>query len=43
MRETPHLLLRDMRAADEAAFVVISQDQKYQRFYSEQDCLPEKY
>lgn len=41
--ETPNLLLRDMRAADETAFVTISQDQKYQRFYSEQDCLPEKY
>ncbi|OEF07466.1 GNAT family N-acetyltransferase [Vibrio genomosp. F10] len=41
--ETEHLLLRDMKKSDEAAFIAISQDPKYQRFYDESDCDPEKY
>ncbi len=41
--ETQHLILRDMQPADEAAFVAISQESKYQRFYSESDCAPDKY
>ncbi|WP_253822731.1 hypothetical protein [Aeromonas sobria] len=41
--ETQHLILRDMQPADEAAFVAISQQSKYQRFYSESDCDPDKY
>lgn len=41
--ETAHLILRDMRIDDEEAFVAISQDAKYQRFYDESDCDPEKY
>tara|TARA_Y100001956_G_scaffold81710_1_gene100094 strand:- start:558 stop:1061 length:504 start_codon:yes stop_codon:yes gene_type:complete len=32
-----------MTLADEADFVAISQDDKYQRFYNEADCHPEKY
>ncbi|MGL4984835.1 MAG: hypothetical protein ACRC5N_09050, partial [Plesiomonas sp.] len=41
--ETTHLILRDMQPADEADFVAISQESKYQRFYSESDCDPDKY
>ena len=41
--ETESLILRDMLEQDEGAFVAISQDDKYQRFYSEEDCAPEKY
>ncbi|HAS3373714.1 TPA: GNAT family N-acetyltransferase [Vibrio cholerae] len=41
--ETEHLILRDMRLSDENAFVAISQDNKYQRFYSESDCDSNKY
>ncbi|ATL91739.1 GNAT family N-acetyltransferase [Aeromonas sp. CU5] len=41
--ETTHLILRDMQPADEATFVAISQESKYQRFYSESDCDPDKY
>ncbi len=41
--ETEHLIIRDMQDTDEAAFVAISQDEKYQRFYSEADCSPSKY
>lgn len=37
------LVLRDMRESDEAAFIALSQDSKYQRFYSEEDCDAEKY
>ncbi|MBY8086566.1 GNAT family N-acetyltransferase [Vibrio fluvialis] len=41
--ETKRLLLRDMQLTDEDAFVTMSQDAKYQRFYDEGDCKPEKY
>lgn len=40
---TKRLTLRDIRLEDETAFVALSQDEKYQRFYSEVDCTPEKY
>ncbi len=35
--ETERLLLRDMQFTDEDAFVTMSQDAKYQRFYDEGD------
>ena len=41
--ETDRLILRDMSIEDECAFVAISQDAKYQRFYDESDCEPDKY
>ncbi|WP_410487559.1 GNAT family N-acetyltransferase [Aeromonas caviae] len=41
--ETKRLILRDMRLSDENAFVAMSQDNKYQRFYSESDCDSDKY
>ncbi|MDH5886640.1 GNAT family N-acetyltransferase [Vibrio splendidus] len=41
--ETDRLILRDMSLEDECAFVAISQDAKYQRFYDESDCEPNKY
>ncbi|MGF1909428.1 GNAT family N-acetyltransferase [Vibrio kasasachensis] len=41
--ETKHLILRDMQMEDQTAFVELSQDAKYQRFYSEEDCDAEKY
>lgn len=41
--ETERLILRDIQIEDEAAFVAISQEVKYQRFYAESDCDPEKY
>lgn len=41
--ETKCLILRDMELKDEAAFVAISQNKKYQRFYSEEDCDPKRY
>lgn len=41
--ETSRLILRDMRPQDESAFVGMSQDVKYQRFYDESDCEPNKY
>ncbi|MDN3679688.1 GNAT family protein [Vibrio tapetis subsp. quintayensis] len=41
--ETQRLIIRDMKAEDEAGFVAISQDAKYQRFYDEADCEPQKY
>ena len=41
--ETERLILRDMQQVDEERFVKISQDNKYQRFYNEQDCHPDKY
>ena len=41
--ETERLILRDMQLEDEATFVAISQDAKYQRFYDESDCEPNKY
>ncbi|RTZ14405.1 N-acetyltransferase [Vibrio aquaticus] len=43
MLETERLILRDMSLDDEDDFVAMSQDPKYQRFYDEQDCKPEKY
>lgn len=41
--ETKRLIIRDMRLDDEADFVTISQDEKYQRFYDETDCDLNKY
>ncbi|CAK1990136.1 GNAT family N-acetyltransferase [Vibrio crassostreae] len=41
--ETDRLILRDMDLEDECAFVAMSQDAKYQRFYDESDCEPSKY
>ncbi|ERM61177.1 GNAT family N-acetyltransferase [Vibrio cyclitrophicus] len=41
--ETDRLILRDMSLEDECAFVAMSQDVKYQRFYDESDCEPNKY
>ncbi len=41
--ETDNLILRDMKKEDEAPFVALSQDSKYQRFYNEADCEPDKY
>ncbi|MFM2483499.1 GNAT family N-acetyltransferase [Celerinatantimonas yamalensis] len=41
--ETSRLVLRDMKSSDEGAFVTMSQDAKYQRFYDENDCDPSKY
>ncbi|MFM5107337.1 GNAT family N-acetyltransferase [Aeromonas dhakensis] len=41
--ETERLRLRDMRLDDEAAFVSITQDERYQRFYSEEDGQAQKY
>ncbi|PTP90861.1 GNAT family N-acetyltransferase [Vibrio splendidus] len=41
--ETDRLILRDMSLEDECAFVAMSQDAKYQRFYDESDCEPNKY
>ena len=41
--ETDRLVLRDMTLEDQSAFVAMSQDAKYQRFYDETDCEPSKY
>ncbi|MGI9878362.1 GNAT family N-acetyltransferase [Vibrio chagasii] len=41
--ETHRLVLRDMTLEDQSAFVAMSQDAKYQRFYDESDCEPIKY
>ena len=41
--ETENLILRDFCEEDESAFIALSQDNKYQRFYSEDDCTPENY
>ncbi|HHF3067902.1 TPA: GNAT family N-acetyltransferase [Vibrio diabolicus] len=41
--ETKRLIIRDMTPNDEDAFVAMSQDAKYQRFYDESDCDPNKY
>lgn len=41
--ETNRLIIRDMTLADESAFVSMSQDPKYQRFYDESDCKTDKY
>lgn len=40
---TERLVIRDMSLQDEQAFVEITQNEKYQRFYSEEDSSPEKY
>ncbi|MBE4594811.1 GNAT family N-acetyltransferase, partial [Vibrio navarrensis] len=41
--ETNRLIIRDMTQNDEDDFVAMSQDVKYQRFYDESDCDPNKY
>ena len=41
--ETNRLILRDMKFSDKDAFIAMSQDNKYQRFYDEGDCEPRKY
>ncbi|MFL1024726.1 hypothetical protein [Vibrio parahaemolyticus] len=41
--ETKRLIIRDMSQKDKSAFVAMSQDAKYQRFYDESDCDPSKY
>ena len=41
--ETRRLIIRDMSENDKPAFVEMSQDEKYQRFYDESDCDPDKY
>lgn len=41
--ETERLILRDLQFGDEDTFVAISQDTKYQRFYDESDCEPNRY
>jgi len=41
--ETSRLILRDMMLSDESKFVAMSQDAKFQRFYDESDCEPNKY
>lgn len=41
--ETERLILRDMTLDDQDAFIAMSQDAKYQRFYDEDDCDPNKY
>ncbi|MBF9000883.1 GNAT family N-acetyltransferase [Vibrio nitrifigilis] len=41
--ETERLIIRDMTPDDESDFVAMSQDAKYQRFYDESDCDPNKY
>ncbi|GAA0367708.1 GNAT family protein [Bowmanella denitrificans] len=41
--ETKRLIIRDMTPSDESAFVAMSQDTKYQRFYDESDCDLNKY
>jgi RimJ/RimL family protein N-acetyltransferase len=40
---TERLILRDMQQSDESAFVAMSQNSEYQRYYCEPDCLPENY
>jgi RimJ/RimL family protein N-acetyltransferase len=40
--ETERLILRDFEIGDSEAYVKLSQDPKYQRFYSEEDCSIEK-
>ena len=40
--ETQRLLLRDFSARDTAAYVTLSSDAKYQKFYSEVDCTVAK-
>ena len=40
--ETRNLLLRDFSIDDLDGYVAFTQDEKYQRFYNEIDCSPEK-
>ncbi|MCX4026386.1 GNAT family N-acetyltransferase [Spartinivicinus marinus] len=40
--ETDQLVLRDFQQADIEQYCVLTQDEKYQRFYSEEDCSIEK-
>lgn len=40
--ETKNLILRDFKPADEADYQAFTADEKYQRFYSEEDCHPQK-
>ena len=40
--ETEHLILRDFSAEDISDYTKLTQDEKYQRFYSEADCSEEK-
>lgn len=39
---TNRLILRDFTLEDQAAYLTFTADKKYQRFYSEEDCTPEK-
>ena len=39
---TQHLILRDFNPEDQAAYQAFTSDKKYQRFYSEEDCHPDK-
>jgi hypothetical protein len=41
--ETKRFIICDMRRADEAELVTISQNEKYQRFYDKSDCNLDKY
>lgn len=40
--KTPNFLLRDFEPKDLESYAHFRQDQKFQRFYDEQDCSPEK-
>jgi len=40
--ETKRLILRDFKQEDQTAFQAFTSDKKYQQFYSEEDCLPDK-
>ncbi|OUR73362.1 GNAT family N-acetyltransferase [Marinomonas sp. 42_23_T18] len=40
--ETKRLILRDFKQEDQAAYQAFTSDKKYQKFYSEEDCLPDK-
>jgi RimJ/RimL family protein N-acetyltransferase len=43
MIETDRLILRDYSLSDIARFSEMNEDSKFQRFYSEEDCSPEKW
>lgn len=36
--ETQRLILRDIQPDDEPAWMALSEDEQYQRFYDESDC-----
>ncbi|MGF1755441.1 GNAT family N-acetyltransferase [Vibrio makurazakiensis] len=40
--ETENLVLRDFKVGDSQAYVNLTRDEKYQRFYSEEDCQDSK-